>query len=91
MVSEAASAPGEALMVSEAASAHGDGMDTAPEHAPSLDEARALLQAADQARVAEAQRLIQQALAETGCVLVPEITISGERISATIRIVPRAS
>jgi len=70
-------------------------VDLPPEHGPSLDhgtqvsEARAVLQAAQQARSAEAQRLIQQALEQTGCVLLPEITICGEKISATIRILPR--
>jgi len=64
-------------------------VDAPPDGGPSLEEARAVLQAAQQVRVSEAQRLIRQALEQTGCLLLPEITICGEKISATIRIVPR--
>ncbi|HUW10637.1 MAG TPA: hypothetical protein VM537_12980 [Anaerolineae bacterium] len=51
--------------------------------------ARQVLQEHDSRRSEECQRAISDALLRFACILVPEIIITGNQITASVRILPR--
>jgi len=53
------------------------------------DIARQILQDDDSRRVQDCQSAINDALLRFACILVPEIVITGNQITASVRILPR--